>query len=304
MGRQSQSQLVDSLVANGRLSEIEADQILSAPRISFAVRELLYYLAALIVTVGVVRLVIVVFSDASSGAIIAALYLAALVLGFGAYKLNDKLGWRYRLSEVLEVLTELCAALATGVLLRRSLDHCGEISAMWPAGATALWGLYRIKKTDFSSAAIVIPSVFVIGGTTTALLDLSGQKGTLPIMIAAAFLVAIGTQKVGADFVYRIAGAVTLLSTSPGWVAEKGAFSGLVVTLSIGIALFSLGATYMWVELLGTGAIVITIAISTYVFQNVDNEVMQGMIVVATGLAVLAGTSITYRRIHSQKTSD
>ena len=103
--------------------------------------------------------------------------------------------------------------------------------------------------------------------------------------------------------VRRIAGAVTLLGTSPGWVAENGAFSGLVVTLTIGIALFSLGATYMWVEFLGTGAMIITIAIATFVFKNVDNEVMQGMIVVAAGLAVLAGTSIAYCRIHSRKTS-
>ncbi len=303
MGRKSQSQVLEALVASGRMSAAEADEILAAPRISFAVRELLYYLAALIVTVGVVRLVIVIFSDASSSAIVAALYLAALVIGFGAYKLNAKDGWRGRLSEILEVLATLCAALATGVLLRQNLDHSGEVSAMWPAGVAAVWGLIRLRKTDFSSAAIVVPSAYVLAGTTAALIDASGQKGTLPVMVAAGFLVLIGTQKVGADFVYRIAGAVALLGTSPGWVADKGSFSGLVVTLGIGVALFALGATFMWVELLGTGAIIITIAIATYVFQNVDNEVMQGVIVVAMGLAILAATSMTYRRIHQARSN-
>jgi len=63
MRRSSLPEVLEELVSGNRLAPEDSKRILKAPRFSFDIRELLYYLAALIVTVGVVRLVVVIFSD-------------------------------------------------------------------------------------------------------------------------------------------------------------------------------------------------------------------------------------------------
>lgn len=263
---------------------------------SLHVRELINYLGALIITVGVVRLVVEIFSDASDVSIIAALYVAALFIGFLSYRLSKKTGWLSRLSEVLEVLAALSAALATGVLLRRQADLSGEVAAIIPASVTAVWGLLRLKGTTFASTAILIPSAMVIGGCVSSLIDAEGPNATLPMMGIAFFLLFVGTLHADFGLPFRLVGGVTLLSVAPQWVAERGSFGGLVVTLAIGSALFVIGAANMWLELLIIGSVIITIAVSTYVFRNVDNEVLQGLTVVVIGLAMLGITTVIYRR--------
>jgi hypothetical protein len=68
------------------------------------------------------------------------------------------------------------------------------------------------------------------------------------------------------------------------------------VTLSIGVALFVLGSLNMWIELLVAGGLTITIGISVFVFKNVDNEVLQGILVVTIGLLIVTTTVLVYRR--------
>jgi hypothetical protein len=52
----------------------------------------------------------------------------------------------------------------------------------------------------------------------------------------------------------------------------------------------------MWIELLVVGGLTITIGISVFVFKNVDNEVLQGILVVAIGLLIVTTTVLVYRR--------
>ena len=296
MRRPSLPDVLEELVSGNRLSPEDSKRILKAPRFSFDVRELLYYLAALIMTVGVVRLVVVIFSDASTMAVIAALYLAALVFAALAWRLQRVQGWVARLGEVTEVLAVLSCAIATGVLLREQLEFSGEVAAIIPASASAVWGVIRLRTTQFSATAVLIPSLLVTGGSASALLDWEGPPGALPIMVAAVVLVLIGTLDLQWPLAFRVVGAYTLLISAPQWVGERGSVGGLAVTLSIGVALFVLGSLNMWIELLVAGGLTITIGISVFVFKNVDNEVLQGILVVAIGLLIVTTTVLVYRR--------
>ena len=296
MRRSSLPEVLEELVSGNRLAPEDSKRILKAPRFSFDIRELLYYLAALIVTVGVVRLVVVIFSDASTMAVIAALYLAALVFAAVAWRLQRVQGWVARLGEVTELLAVLSCAIATGVLLREQVDLSGEVAVIIPASASAIWGVIRLRTTQFSATAVMIPSLLVTGGSASALLDWDGPPGALPVMVAAAVLVLIGTLDLQWPLAFRAVGAYTLLMTAPQWVGERGSVGGLAVTLAIGAAIFALGARNMWIELLIAGGLTITIGVSVFVFRNVDNEVLQGVLVVAIGMLFLATTALIYRR--------
>lgn len=298
MRRSSLPEVLSELVSEKQISPEQSKRILEAPRFSFDARELLYYLAGLIVTVGVVRLVVVIFSDASTMSVIAALYLASILFTFGAWRSQQAHGWIARLGEILELLAALSGAIATGVLLREQVELSGEVAAMIPASAAALLGVIRIKSTKFAATAEMIPSLLVVGGCASALLDWSGPSGSFPVMIAAAVLVLIGTLNLQWPLAFRAVGAYTLLMTAPQWVGDRGSLGGLAITLSIGIALFALGAVNMWLELLIAGGLTITIGISVFVFKNVDNEVLQGVTVVALGLLVIGATTLIYRRRH------
>jgi hypothetical protein len=296
MRRSSLPEVLEELVSENRLAPEDSKRILKAPRFSFDVRELLYYLAALIMTVGVVRLVVVIFSDASTTAVIAALYLAALVFAALAWRLQRVQGWVARLGEVTELLAVLSCAIATGVLLREQLEFSGEVAAIISAAASAVWGVIRLRTSQFSATAVLIPSLLVTGGSAAALLDWEGPPGALPVMVAASVLVFIGSLDLQWPLAFRVVGAYTLLITAPQWVGERGSVGGLAVTLSIGVALFVLGSLNMWIELLVAGGLTITIGISVFVFKNVDNEVLQGILVVAIGLLIVTTTVLVYRR--------
>ena len=296
MRRSSLPEVLEELVSENRLAPEDSKRILKAPRFSFDVRELLYYLAALIMTVGVVRLVVVIFSDASTTAVIAALYLAALVFAALAWRLQRVQGWVARLGEVTELLAVLSCAIATGVLLREQLEFSGEVAAIISASASAVWGVIRLRTSQFSATAVLIPSLLVTGGSAAALLDWEGPPGALPVMVAASVLVFIGSLDLQWPLAFRVVGAYTLLITAPQWVGERGSVGGLAVTLSIGVALFVLGSLNMWIELLVAGGLTITIGISVFVFKNVDNEVLQGILVVAIGLLIVTTTVLVYRR--------
>jgi hypothetical protein len=296
MRRSSLPEVLEELVSENRLAPEDSKRILKAPRFSFDVRELLYYLAALIMTVGVVRLVVVIFSDASTTAVIAALYLAALVFAALAWRLQRVQGWVARLGEVTELLAVLSCAIATGVLLREQLELSGEVAAIIPAAASAVWGVIRLRTSQFSATAVLIPSLLVTGGSAAALLDWEGPPGALPVRVAASVLVFIGSLDLQWPLAFRVVGAYTLLITAPQWVGERGSVGGLAVTLSIGVALFVLGSLNMWIELLVVGGLTITIGISVFVFKNVDNEVLQGILVVAIGLLIVTTTVLVYRR--------
>ncbi len=73
------------------------------------------------------------------------------------------------------------------------------------------------------------------------------------------------------------------------------------VLRTVSVVVFGLGAINIWLELLVSGAILITVSVVTFVFNQVDNEVLEGLVVVAVRLAVLVVTAFIYHSQRKQK---
>lgn len=293
--RKNHRQVVHELVESGRLSAIEADRILDAPPVSLPAREIVSYLGALIVGVGVVRLVIAMFEDASRMSISGALFLAALVLGFASIRLADRTGALGRLSEVLELAT-IASASGSAALALTETDMRGEWVAIIIASVALVWSLIRLGSSRFVSAITLPVSLFVIAGTASALADIDDSLTAGPIAAVGLVLVGLGLTGVRQDVFFRAVGAMALLSSLPGWSSQRPGPEGIIPAVIIAGALFAVGAVRMWLELILPMALASTILVCAYVFRSVDNEVAQGVAVVAVGLVILGGTTVAVRR--------
>ena len=81
MTERTQKEIVERLVADRRLSNAEGDELLRAPRIVLSFRETIGYLAAVIIAVGVVRLAVALFDEASDVLIATLLYVVSGEIG-------------------------------------------------------------------------------------------------------------------------------------------------------------------------------------------------------------------------------
>jgi hypothetical protein len=71
-------EMLEDLVTQGVLTKSAANDIEHAPKWSFSIRELVSYLASVIIAVGVIRILALAFQDASEGVISAALYVLSV----------------------------------------------------------------------------------------------------------------------------------------------------------------------------------------------------------------------------------
>lgn len=295
MTRTTQQAVLSDLVSAGRLTQSEADSIASAPRFTLPVREIVSYLAGLIVLVGVIRLIAAVLEDASEIAIAAVLYVVAVITGGFAWRLRAKTGaWR-RFAEVLELAALGSGGLAIGLTLI-DLDVRDEWTAIIPAALAAGWGIARLRSSLFVSALSLPVSVMVVAGQIATLLDWHEELSSIPIMIGGAVLISLGLTRMNLAFVVRAVGAVAILGSSTALSAERDGLDGLLPGLLIGIAIFALGAIRMWIDLILPGGVLVVLAVSIFIFRHIDNDVLEGVLVVLIGLAVLAATTLVVRR--------
>ena len=126
------------------LSSEQSEDITNAPRLAYTPRELLSYLAALIITVGVIRTVAGALTDVSETAIATLLYLLAVVTAAAAFRLGGRSDTQSRVSEVLEIASTLSAAIATGIVC-----NLLDFEMKWSVAIVALvaigWGLFRAR---------------------------------------------------------------------------------------------------------------------------------------------------------------
>lgn len=288
-------EVVEDLVHQGRLTPLEAERIFSAPSFVLPPREVVSYLAALIIGVGSVRLVIAVFEDASRLSISAVLGVLCLALGFAAWRLASRPGALGRLSEVLEVAS-IGSAAGSAALAMSETDMRGEWIAIIIASVTLVWSLVRIGESRFVSALVLPVSLFVLAGTGTSLADIDESLTAGPIAFVGLLLVALGLTGVRQEVFFRAVGSVVLLWTLPAWASQRPGLEGILPAVAVAVGLFSLGVVRMWVEFIAPMALALTILVCAYVFEHVDNDVAQGVLVVAVGLSVLAGTGMAVRR--------
>ncbi len=295
MARSPQRTVLTDLVDRGRLTREEADSIAEAPRFTLPVREIVSYLAGLIVLVGIIRLIAAVLEDASEIAIAAVLYVVSVVTGGFSWRLHTRTGAWGRFAEVLELAALASGGVAIGLTLT-DLDLRDEWAALVPAALAVLWGISRIRSSQFVSALSLPVSVMVVAGQTATLLDWHEELSSIPIMIGGAILIGLGMTRVRLPFIMRAVGAVAILGSSTALSAERDGLDGLLPGLLLGIAIFGLGSIRMWIDLILPGGVLVVLSVSIFIFRHVDNDVLEGVLVVLIGLAVLAVTTLVVRR--------
>ncbi|MFM8857279.1 MAG: hypothetical protein ACKOI2_08780 [Actinomycetota bacterium] len=301
MTRANQRTVLADLVERGRLTQSEADGVAAAPRFTLPIREIVSYLAGLIVLVGVIRLIAAVLEDASEIAIASVLYIVAIITGALSWRLHKRTGAWGRFAEVLELATLGSGGLAIGLTLV-DVDLRDEWAAIIPAVLVAGWGTFRLRSSQFVSALSLPVGVMVIAGQIASLLDWYEELGSIPIMVGGAVLIAFGLTKPHLAFILRGVGAIAILGSSVALSAERDGLDGLLPGLLLGIAIFALGAVRMWIDLILPGGALVVLAVSIFIFRHIDNDVLEGVLVVLVGLVVLAGTTVVVRRSHRAST--
>jgi hypothetical protein len=290
----TQRELLDGLVGSGVINESQAQDILSAPRWSFSVRELVSYLGAMIIAAGVVRLLAYALKDASVGTIAIALYVLSVVLGFASWKLSSGSEVKRRLAEVFELGALGAAAGGTGIVLDQA-DMRGEWIGLLLTGAIAVWGLARCRTARFAGTVALSVGTVGVAISLSAVIDVENQflNGGL-LLAAGVILVGAGLTHIGSQQLARAVGSLFIIigSMTIG-SAEDWSRPASILT---GAALFAAGTMLLAPEMLVAGAFCVVAGVVMTVMEWVDNEMAQGLVIIATGLVVLGALSVQMRR--------
>lgn len=283
------------MVSSRRISRTEADEILNAPRFKFLWRELLSYIAVLVIGVGVVRVVVALFEEASETIIAFSLLAASVITGVIAFQLWRHAGWRRRAGEFCEILS-IGTLVAGGAMLLSNAEIDGAIITVSGGSLGVIWSLIRVRFTEFSSTLIVIPSTLAVCGGISAWADLDFGVGAVPFLIGGSLLIGLGQGDFGGAFLIRTAGVVTVFFSVPQWIDEFNGLDGLVPALAIGALLLWTGMQWNRIEQIIGGSAVTVISIVVYFVNNIDNDLLQGAAIVAVGVSGLALTTLVVRR--------
>lgn len=300
--RLSRDELLKNLVTRGTLSEDEADDIRDAPEWSVGIKELVSYLAAIIIAVGVIRIVAVALEDASKTSVALILYITAAVLAGVSWRLLGRSAVLDRLAEVCELGSLLAVGVATGLLMSET-DLSAESFISVMSAVLLAWGLWRAPYTRFAGAiecAVAVPifsaalGIFIIDDnpSVVGMLLLAGGVG----------LMVLGWMDVGAAFIVRVAASVDIVVASLILSSHyQGGFR--LLPIIVGAALFGVGSVQLAPEMLLAGAFCVIVGIIATVMDWVSSEIAQGLVIVATGLVVLAVLGVQMRRAVSSRST-
>lgn len=294
----TQREMLDGLVDRGAITEDQAKDIMSAPRWSFSIRELVSYLAALIIAAGVVRLLAYALKDASVGTIAVALYVLAAALGAASWKLSSGSEVRQRLAEVFELGALGAAAGATAIVLDQA-DMRSEWIGVLLTGAITVWGIVRCRQARFAGTAALSAGTVGLAISLSALIDVENQflNGGL-LLAAGAVLVAAGLTHIGSQQLARAVGSLFIIigSITIG-SAEDWSRPASIIT---GAVLFGAGTVLLAPEMLVAGAFCVVVGVVMTVVEWVENDLAQGLVIIATGLVVLGVLSVQMKRAVSR----
>ena len=301
--RTSLTDTLNDLVKAGVLSSEQSEDIAHAPRWSYTPRELLSYLAALIITVGVIRTVAAALVDVSETAIATLLYLLAFVTGAVSVRLKGKSDIRSRVSEILEIATTLSAAIATGIVC-----NVADLEMKWSVAVIALvaigWGLFRSNKSEIVGAILISAGVptFIVS-FAAGLDENNGRLLGLLMVVGGSLLIFQGTRVMGFAFAPRAAGSLYVLIGAMTLGSDFGGV-GRAIPLVIGAVLFGVGIQRLAPEMLLAGAFCVLAGLLSIVFETIDNDIAQGLAIVASGLVVLVVLGAQMKRAVSRSKTD
>jgi hypothetical protein len=296
----TQRELLDDLVSRGVLVESQANNISNAPRWSFSIRELVTYLASIIIAAGVIRLLALAFKDASVGVIATGLYVVAALAGIASWKLSSGSEIRQRFAEVLELGALGAAAGATGIVLDQA-DMKSEWIGVILTGASAAWGAVRCTRSRFAGTLAFSVGTIGLSLALSALIDSDNQiLGGVLILAAGAIVVAIGMTDIGARQLARAIGSLFVIigamniASAEDWLRPT--------PILVGAVLFTLGALLLAPEMLVAGAFCVVAGIIMTTVEWVSNEMAQGLVIIAAGLVVLGALTIQMKRAVNRPT--
>jgi hypothetical protein len=301
--RKSLTHTLNDLVEAGVLSSAQSEDIAHAPRWPYTPRELLSYLAALIITVGVIRTVAAALVDVSETAIATLLYLLAFVTGAVSVRLRGKSDIQSRVSEILEIATTLSAAIATGIVC-----NVADLEMKWSVAVIALvaigWGLFRSNKSEIVGAILISAGVptFIVS-FAAGLDENNGRLLGLLMVVGGSLLIFQGTRVMGFAFAPRAAGSLYVLIGAMTLGSDFGGV-GRAIPLVIGAVLFGVGIQRLAPEMLLAGAFCVLAGLLSIVFETIDNDIAQGLAIVASGLVVLVVLGAQMRRTVSRSRTE
>ena len=297
--QKTQHQILEQLVTEQRLTQEQADTIYYAPRFSFSIRELVSYLAGLIIATGVIRVIAFAFEDASEMSISIALYAVSALTAVLSWKFSTKTELLQRFGEVLE-LGSLGAFVGASALALNEADMRGEWIGILLSSVAIAWGVFRMPKTRFAGTVAFVAGVPALTSSLSALIDQdSARWGGIFNLLAGAVLITVGLRAIHASILARGMGAFL---TFTGAMMLANEFNNTeFLPIVIGAALFAVGSVYLAPELLLAGSICIVAGIVMTTFEYVDNELAQGLVIIATGLVVLGVLSVQMRRALKQQ---
>ena len=287
-------ELLHELVVDRRITASQADEMLQAPRYRMQWRSALTYLGLAILSLGLVRLVVALFEEASKVSIAVALYGVFLVTAWFAQRLIRGREWQPTAGEVLELIA-LGSFVAAGALLLTEADWDGEWIAVVAGAVGTTWSFIRLPSAKFSASIALLPSLQAIGVGLVEHYSWEGAASSALFVAGGTFVLWLGQQHVGLSVVLRVAGVVTIVSSAPVWLSDVGGVLGFLPSLAVAVVLFWSGVQFLRIEQVVGGAILTVICIGAYVFDTIDNEILQGVIVSLIGALVL-GTTVTVLR--------
>ena len=293
--RETQRQYLDRLVKTGRLDRETADAVRTAPVWSFTARELVSYLAGVIILSGVVRVIAEVFRGASRGAIATVLLLAGAALAVAANRIPKRSDVMERLAEVLEAAS--LVALSGSAAIYMSMTELRAESIVVIIGAPLVaWGWWRSGAARFvgSVALCVGVPMFALGSAQLIRQD-SPVFMACTMLVAGAALWSTGQRDVGAAFLQRVAGCYFVLMGSFVLMGELEG-PGRIIPVLTGAVLFVLGSSTMQFESLGAGAIAITVGTAVALGDWLPSEFTRGLTTIAVGVAMLLAVGAQMRR--------
>jgi hypothetical protein len=288
--RKSQSEILDQLVSDGHLTSDQADEVAQAPILTVTARELVSYLAAILITIGVGFMVAGLVVNVPKAGIAILLYVVAAVLAYFSHKLFSATSERQRVGEVLEIASVLAMAVGSGILLDMTSMR-SEWSACILAVAAGAWGTVRASRSQFSGAVMSTISVPIVIMSSSSMMNLNGDNNRLVIglmlLAGGAGLIYLGMRQIGFAFLPRASGSLLIVI---GSITLTGVFSdgfGSLIPIGVGATLFALGSRERAPEDLVSGAFGIIVGVIMTVVYWLPGNILQGLAIIGCGVVLL-----------------
>ena len=288
--RKSQDEVLKQFVSDGHLTSEQADEIAKAPILAVTTRELVSYLAAILITIGVGFMVAGLVVNVPQAGIAVLLYVVAAALAFFSRKFSSDTSEKQRVGEVLEIASVLAVAVASGILLDMTSMRSEWYACILSIGA-GIWGTLRASRSQFSGAVMTSVSVPIAIMSSSSMMDLNGDDNRLVVglmlLVGGAGLLYIGMRKIGFALLPRASGSLLIVI---GSITLANVFSmgfGGLIPIGIGTALFALGSRERSPENLLTGALGIIVGVIMTIAYWIPGNLLQGLAIIGCGVVML-----------------